>query len=439
MHRSISAQEAIREIVEWTLNDYNDDRKGLPRGLRKDGSTSEARLFNDLGDYLPFFAYLGQDAFCRQQLKDTEDVLGENGLLPSEFKYMGLSCTRSYEHTDLLFGLIDTYAQYPTLHTRGLLDRVAKGVIETFHPAGRHPSSWYFPSVKYRMPVFDFKDGMFLEIWVLLSQAFGDDRYLEVAMRLEESMRALADDAYYPLVPNVRASSAFGNVFVRSRLHEQSLRYTPMKYLSNTLYGYLELYKATKNPEYKNMLYRALDMITRHMMDEKGAIHECRKEGEGLARLPDVRLVQNFPIMDWSADCAYFLHDNTFLDVSQKIAAGWLDEQDLRTGLIPQEIGGSTTDLDTLTDTSIAFYKIAELTHEDRYRVAADRIVEGVLRFHRSSVLHGYVLSVDAKDGSVRDSDLKIKFICLFLKALIVFDRKDSIYGSELYELTKDR
>jgi hypothetical protein len=439
MNAPIAPAEAIREIVDWAKTHYTDDLGGLARTINEDGRPSKERLFNDLGDYLPFFAFLGEDDFCLKQLEDTRCALTADGLLAPDFRYLGFPCVRSYEHTDLLLGLIDAYTFLPSETLQADILRVAHGVKRAFHPEDGYPSSWHFPSLRLRFPVLDLKDGMFIEIWTLLYRHYNNPSFLRTAEQLADHILSLAKQRSTPLVPDVIGTTLFGRWFVNFYFKKGARRYTPIKYIANTVYGFLELYKETNQQTYRQFLEQARTVIAHDLCDAEGAIHIGLQSATGVQHLSPAKLVQNFPMIDWAADCAYFLKDDSFLRLAERIARPWLEAQDRQTGLIPQDLGGTTTDLDNLTDTSIAFLKLAELTDDARYRTAAHRIIDGILTYHRQPERYGYALSVDTRTGEVVDGQRKIKFICLFLKTLIVRDRGTPIFGTELYDLTKDR
>ncbi|MCW1891749.1 MAG: hypothetical protein KIH65_000695 [Candidatus Uhrbacteria bacterium] len=439
MSPELTPKQAINEIIHWTLTYYDDGQGGLPRSVKQDGTGRKARLFNDLGDYLPFFAYLKQKDFCLKQLKDTENILTKESLLPAEFTYFGMPCTRSYEHTDLLLGLADTYSFFPSDPLKSLIQRVSTSVIQTYHPEKKSPSSWYFPTTGFRLPIFDFKDGMFIEIWTSLARTFDEPRYLRIAERLAFNLMQMTPKNFFPLVPNLTGTNIFGRAIVETRLRSARTKYTPMKYFSNTAYAFLELYKATGKEEYRAHLVQMKDAIIRYALDSKNRIVEFSTSNGMAIHTEHAQLVQNFPVMDWAADCYYFLHDKEFLNLAEKIALSWMELQDENTGLIPQSTDCTDTDLDNLTDTFIAFSKISELSNDPKYLNAAKRIMTGILTYHRKPDLKGYVLMVNTYTGETTCPELKIKFITLFLKALIVLDEQRPIYNTELYELTKDR
>ena len=87
---------------------------------------------------------------------------------------------------------------------------------------------------------------------------------------------------------------------------------------------------------------------------------------------------------------------------------------------------------------SIAFIKLFECTGDIRYRIAAEKIVEGLLRHHKSE--HGFAMLVNIHTGEVLNASVKTKFVALFIKALHVLRVGGSIYENEqLFMLLKDR
>lgn len=438
MNNDITPESAIQEIIQWTKQCYADPKGGVFRSIDQQCRPSKEHIFNDLGDYLPFFTYLKEDEFCRRQLNDVVAVLNPTGLLPGDFRYIGFTCTRSYEHTDLLLGLLDGYMCYPTEELRLLIYKTLQSVRDKYHPEKSYYSSWYFPGINYRFPIFDFKDGMFIEIWVTAYRIFHDVKFLEIASGLADKITEKIHKDPNGFIPEVQGTNRLGDIFIKYYFRNNRYRYTPVKYIVNTAWGFLELFNETRDKRYLEALNKIKDNIKQNLVGENGAVfqvvYNSRKH-----RIMPAQLVNNFSVIDWSVDCAYFLQDKSYLELAESVAAPWIEMQDAFTGLIPQNIGGQNTYFDSLTDMSIALFKLSELTGNADYRIRAERIVFALLKYHRQPESCGYALAVDAKSGAVVDPQQKVKFICLFLKALIVMKERKPIYGTELYELTKDR
>src|SRR3989344_6778692 len=95
-----------RRILDLLKRDFR-----LPDGalcLEKVGDqTSPHHIFPDLGDFLPFFLYFGEESFIDEQISLFKKTLMD-GVLISEFPSFGFSSlAKSYEYSDLLFGLFD--------------------------------------------------------------------------------------------------------------------------------------------------------------------------------------------------------------------------------------------------------------------------------------------------------------------------------------------
>ncbi len=431
-----SPKTAIQEIVSWVTQTYLDGHGGVPRGIDEHGNKSRERLFNDLGDYLPFFAFLGQADFCREQLADARRFRRPDGLLPGEFRYAGFECIRSYEHSDYLLGLLDVYEHLLSDGVKHDLLTTAERVHQTFFRS-RQPHSWYFPKLHWSFPMTDWKDGMFIELFTLLATTFHEERFKQWAIQLAETIVKQSQD--YPLPPDVQGDGWLGRQIVKCRFARAQYHYTPVKYIANTLFGMLELQRTWPEQRWKDYLDLARKTIERDLLNEQGAITAVARKGNAVAH-EKILLVHSFPILDWAVDGAYFLHDNQYLTLAKRIADFWLTQQHPITGLMPKEANRTITDHDNLTDMSIALYKLAEVTRETRYHEAARRIIEGVYQFHRDPELNGYAHGVDVVTGEKRERGFKVKFVCLWIKALLAYQTNGIIYGTpHLYGLMKDR
>jgi predicted deacylase len=154
-----------------------------------------------------------------------------------------------------------------------------------------------------------------------------------------------------------------------------------------------------------------------------------------------VSLTASFSILDGLCDCAHFIPElsDDCLSVARGIADFWLLHQGA-TGLFPLYPGESESFIDSETDMSIALHKLTEVTGEPRYAAAAERCIDGLIRFHGSA---DYCLSVNVETGEVLNAGQRTKFVCLFLKVLILrieTSAGGTIFGNAtLYELLKDR
>ena len=131
------------------------------------------------------------------------------------------------------------------------------------------------------------------------------------------------------------------------------------------------------------------------------------------------------------------IYEEKCLVYAEKVAEFWLNLQS-KLGLIPNRLDKSYTHLDNKTDFAVALLKLYALTENKKYKNAAIKIIDGVIKFHRTD--RGYVTSVDAKSGEIVNYEVKTKFNSLFLKPLIAIDREDEIYkDKKLYNILRDR
>src|SRR4051812_5492138 len=113
---------------------YSQEAKRIIDLLKKDFVFSDGSFFlekegekifphhihSDLGDFLPFFLYFGEDEFVEKQVTLYTRSLWR-GLLVSEFPSFGIkNLVKSYEYTDLLLGLLDLYEAKKTEENKKL-------------------------------------------------------------------------------------------------------------------------------------------------------------------------------------------------------------------------------------------------------------------------------------------------------------------------------
>ncbi|MBN1295238.1 hypothetical protein JXA80_00565, partial [bacterium] len=125
-------------------------------------------------------------------------------------------------------------------------------------------------------------------------------------------------------------------------------------------------------------------------------------------------------------------------DMALGIADYFLQYQSPITGLIPDEPGTSRSYLDGNTDFAVSLAKLAELTGMEKYRMAGETIVSGILAHHAGPF--GFFRDVDLDTGQPVTSLVETRFCSLLLKALILYRDAPRIYGeSGQWSLYRDR
>lgn len=428
--------KAIAEIQQWARENYLSENGGVVRGI-KNGKKSEQVLFNDFGDYIPFFVHLHDVDFCKKQAEALRNFRCKNYLLPSEFKYFNISCKRSYEHSDYLLGLLDVYEHYPDLILREEICNTLDSVYDTFFPHGV-PHSWNFSIWPHRVPLVDIKDGIFVELYLDAARILGNDKYLEYAQKIALffSQASLEKSLIVDVVSSNKIGSLVRPLFTNS---VQRSHVGVIKYNVSWWWSLLLLYRITQNENWLIELRKACAQLQKILLCDNGAVQVGQLIG-GELKNSRILLVENFPAIDFLVDCAWFLKDEQYVKTAKQIADYWLKYQNSVTGLFPISPDEFTDDLDNNTDIAVALLKLADITQDEVYRTSALRVVNGIWKYHRDAANNLYVHSVDIRDGRIIRADGKVKFILLFLKLLILVSSDASpIRDEHMWSLLRDR
>jgi hypothetical protein len=424
-------QRYIDEILELIPQKYTNEDGVL---IEHKGGGRTRHILDDLGDYLPFFAYLKQDEFCENQIKALPKYMKGNLLKPLQ-KIFGIGVNTPYEHSDLVLGLVDYYNYKKDPKTLELAEKVTHGLLKKFK-LHKMKSSFYFPSIHVRLPLFDSMDGMYIELLVWMYKVTNDEKYLKHAEGLAKRMLKLPLFKKEHLFPSLTSPVPW--VFpknIRQRTREVKL----MKNNTNTIFGLIELYKTKPEAYLKVGIDQWIRAVETKLMNDEGGVHGTAIKTKDGWDLKPVELTPNFAVLDCLCDAYHVFKDESYLKLAVRMGDYWLSKQSKETGLLPlfpDEAPDSY--LDSETDMLVAFHKLAELTGDKRYKESADGIMDGILKHHHAE--GGYYLKVDINTGKPTQEHFKTKFITLFLKALILYETEGKLYNDpDLFELLKDR
>lgn len=428
--------DAAQEIIDWTKTYYRHKDGGIVRGS-SNGTHKKYRLFNDLGDYLPFFRFMGDHEFCKEQIADLRRYRLSNYLLPPELSFKGIPYSTSYEHEDYLLGMLDVYDYIPNVISETEMRATLDAIYQNFFKNGR-PRSWRLAVWPHFLPIVDGRDTLFVELFVDAARSLKDETYSEyaknIALFFEKTKKIRG------LLPDIIPTNILGKFIARFLMNTNKTGRTGIiKSNISWWWSLLAMYRMSHEAKWLDQIKAAHATLVHELMRADGAIQTGHWKHSTLHPEP-IMLVENFPAIDWLVDCAYFLNIPEFIETAEKIAAFWLKQQNETTGLFPREIGILPDDLDDNTDMVVALYKLAEITSKDIYRAAANKALEGIWRFHRETTHHSYLHEVDYTTGVRASSFFKIKFTCLLLKAFILVDTKRSpLKDAEMWELLRDR
>lgn len=429
---TIDYQEKITEIIKWVKNNYVNENKLLVQHS-KNGSVSP--ILNDLGDYTPFLRYLREDEFCEIQFKELLNYLKSDLLAPSN-RFARIGYVTPYEHSDLILGLLDDYAATKDPQKLQIAEQITQTVLKKFNTTNLK-SSFYFPSLKIRLPLFDSTDGMYVELLVLLYKYTQKKHYLDLAEQIARRLIELPFFQKHGLFPSLHSRIPW--LFpksIKKRFSEIKL----MKHNTNTLFGFLELYKTKPTNEIKQAIDYWIKSVQEKLKSPEGGICGAAYLKRNDLKKAPIELTPNFAVLEVVCDAYHFLKEPDYLKFAKEIGDYWLREQSETTGLLPlyPDKKFKESYFDSETDMLIALHKLAEISGDKKYKIAADRIMEGIIKYHR--LPGGYCLMVNTETGEVTDKFFKVKFITLFLKALILYDQNKTIYNNPvLFDLLKDR
>lgn len=431
--RNDSTDEA-RRVIALVKSDF----VGADGALILEKTGTQVRpehIFPDLGDVVPFFLYFGEDAFVESQVRLYEAAL-TNGFLVSQFASLGLrGLVKSYEYTDLLLGLTALFELRPNERNKTLLLNALRAADSAFAPGGRS-RSFFHEKTRLPIPVLDTRDATLIECYIAAWRVLADESYLNVAKSLAERLAQTPFFKMHGLFADYEPLGFLARAALRGETKTRQA--TLCKNTTNALFAYLELYRVTGDARTLRVLMRMSHAVMDSARGEHGGIRERYVPN---APAPGAYLTSSFAVLDFLCDLAVFVPKEKEFAIrsARDIADFWLREQG-NTGLFPLREGGKESFLDSETDMTVALSKLAEITNDIRYRTAAERCLDGIIRYHGKA---DYVLGVDVDTGSVINRAQRTKFLCLFLKALILKLEEGTgatIYGTpSLFELLKDR
>ncbi len=392
-------------------------------------------IHSDLGDFLPFFLYFGEDEFVDKQVFLYEKSLKDN-LYISEFSSFGIGgLVKSYEYTDLLLGLTDLYEISPNERNKGLLLKTTETAVKVFN-LDHSLSSYYYPKLGFNLPIVDTRDGTLIELFVSLYEIGLGEKYLSIAKNIYIK---LINDSFYndfSLLPTFEVPKwlKFGLSMIGDK--DRFNKVMIFKNTTNSLFGFLSLAKIGMKEVYVeiNKIITKLKSISEEIGGGIPITYELKNNKKSVANL-----TASFGVIDFLCDFYNETGDMTKIEFAKTIADFWIKKQG-KTGLFPVTPDSVDSFFDSETDMTVALYKLWEKTYEVRYKDSADRCLEGIIKFHGSK---DYVLSVNINDGEVINVGQRTKFLALFLKLLILkikYSEGKKVYSDkELFNLLRDR
>lgn len=402
------AQETIQNIRTHFVND---------EGLLVGNDTSRPLIIDDLGDFIPFIAYFGDEDLCKAHLEYLQKHVHT------------ISFQEAFKYTDLLLGLL----WYERLGVHKKLAReVAELLMQRTLTRFFNDAPHSFIGYKRFHPlfrVFNTADTTFIEVFVEYYRMTGDDTFIRRARDLAYHSARNAFFKEHGLLPELMSARLPRSIL--NRLDNRSENIRLMKNNTNFGFGLLDLWRETKDEKIKEFFYALADGFMSH-----------EKPKGGMSNLPlldePADLLSSFATIDMFCDAHELFGKEQHLAFAERIANFWLERQSDTTGLFPKRDGERMSYLDSETDMIIALFKLHERTDKGVYREQALRALTGLLEHHKGE--KGYILEVDVHSGEPLDERYKTKYLALFLKPLIYLHLGEHIYDDcTMSMLMKDR
>lgn len=428
------------------------------------GICSDRPLISDLGDYAPFFYWLGEardnsefKEFATEQVKIAEKVaMQESGLFYTHLGNPKFKIFSANDMADSIVGVVLMYELTGDEHFRSMADRFYEGISKELKMPSGFISAYSSPVLKSPFSVSGYT-GVFIEELARLHMMTGEERYHALANELvkpwlnEERFKKYGLFFMHPTSPLFK----FFEIILKTTASSSFDTAIMMKPNTNMMYGLLELYKAGKDEAVLGAIEKWLSNLERvRTGDFFYSNYDCKKNAANT-----INLETNLIFTDILMEAYLMLEDEKLLDAAKRNVDGWLELQS-PSGLIPNspeevtnyrsfkgvfpvvsELPGRYSRLDSQTDFSVELFKLAELTGDEKYKKVAFNLLEGVLNLHKYE--RGYVEFVDTKTQKKDGFKIETKFLALLLKAyLLAFEvsqGKEVLKDGKILSLIRDR
>lgn len=426
-------QNRAKEVVDFVRDSLLDEQGILIMGIAPDGARNNEKIIDDFGDVAPFIALYGGEDMCLTHLKYIEQNLNR------------LDFPHAFDYTDLIFGLI-WYSRIG-IHSdlaKELAVKLSELVIKDWFRGNEIRS---LKMHGFAMPVTNGIDATYIEVWTEMYRLTNDKKWLDSAIGLYKCFNYLQFSNKKNLIPihsfagRYKGLNKLKNYFSFSegvkfqkvgRL-KNSLGFSARILKDNANYGFglLDLYRLTKDEQVKDSfsaLFEGINDVLKK--DALPNIIHARSNNT-------FELLSSFAFLDMTCDAYELFGEEKYIESAKTLADKWIKLQSDTTGLFPKERKLNCSYFDSETDMGVALLKLYTITHENRYLISVERVLEGLLKYHKKQ---NFSLEVNIEDGSVVNSVIKTKFVALFVKLLHVYQYRDEIYDDDIiFFLSKDR
>lgn len=403
-------------------------------------------IVEDLGDYIPFLAYYGEEEFCKKQIEISKTRM-KYGMFCGDI-YPKLRKFRRYMivpefNTDALLGLIEFYRLTENEIALETAETIIKSLNKHFVKNG-YIYSLFLTGLKINVPFVRGMNGLYVELLTDLYDITKDEKYIEIAENLAKAWINLDFFKKNKLFPN----SYFVKAKYLNKLWRDAKKVTIFKHNTSIVNGLLSLYKKIKEEKLLKAIDQWIFTIKKRFFVNTiyGKLNIKNKT------ISEPLLKYSFSMIDILSYAYHLTKNSNYLDFAEDIASFWIKKKS-KIYLFPQSPDKRETLLDSITDFSISLFRLNELTGKKFYREIGIKTVKANMKYHsyqptkhsefiggEPCFLPAFVDSVDYKTGKPSTKRIKPKFIALMLKPIIYLESDEKIYNNEnIFKLMRDR
>jgi uncharacterized protein YyaL (SSP411 family) len=385
----------------------------------------------DLGDVIPFLLYFQRFDLTKELVVKALEKAGNRGLLVSETPFYGIgSLIKSYEQTDYILGLLEYVRIVQDQRVKDATLKIINSLEETF----RFSSNWTsfaHSTFGFHLPLRDFRDGMFIELFIEAGNIYQDSKFYDLAQCLADQLLISRFWLRHGIWPAYEAQGV-GRIWNRHKLNYAELE----KANSNSLFGLIALQQIRPSVQISNAISRTMNAMEAHFSTAEGEVfNQWSPHTSGTQS----SVTAAFNLIELYCDLYYTTRAPEYLKAAEKIAGFWCATQS-KIGLFPVARDSQRSFIDSNTDMIIALHKLSELTQDGQWAKHADLCLHGMITYF---LPQGFPLYVNVETGQTDSGIQKSKFIILFLKPVILYEKLiqgTKIYQDlELFNLLRDR
>ncbi len=429
-------------------------------------------LVSDLGDYVPFFYWLGKLTENPVYMKWAENqviMTVEKAQMPCGlFAFFDADIAGSLRKTDLrIFRPYDTDDAIVGIILMHELTRKPKYLdmaMNFFDGLSRFSLNKGFicthtiPSIHLKSPLsMPNYCGVYIEEICRLCSLTQNETLLPFAEKVATAWLRTESFQKHGLFTFQSLSSTikpfFINLLLKSRAGLTLNTALTSKPNTNLLFGLIALYEKTGDNSVKEAILRWLDSVEKTIKtdDVFYSLFDLKTE-----KADGISLEINHAVIDVLLEIYSKLHNKNAFDLAKKCADFWLKQQHA-CGLVPEGIHGkvilpfkkksiyplpaNTSRLDSQVDFAVILAKLYDLTNQKDYLKASLKIVEGILKLHKFG--GGYCEFVNLETLEKQGLIIETKFLTLLMKVLLLLyeiRQGASIYKNTLLtNLIRDR